>query len=113
MVAFFGLPGHGLGRALAGIQRFAVLQRHTPDELRGRVSGLWQVQVVAGTAVGSMVAGLLGRWLIPGTALLVYGLVGLVLTIALVAGLRPLWRVTSEPLVIVSWRSSAPARDRR
>ncbi|WP_037062770.1 enterobactin transporter EntS [Pseudonocardia acaciae] len=97
VLAFLGLAGHGLGRALTDILRFAVLQKNTPDELRGRISSLWQVQVVTGTAVGSIVAGLLGRWLAPDTALLAYGAACLILTAALVTMLGPLWRLTSEP----------------
>ena len=63
-----GLAGFGLGRALNDILRFAVLQQNTPDELRGRVSSLWMVQAVTGTAIGSMAAGFLGQWLEPGPA---------------------------------------------
>jgi ENTS family enterobactin (siderophore) exporter len=93
VVAFLGLAGHGLGRALADILRFAVLQHNTPDQLRGRISALWQVQVVVGTAVGSVLAGLLGEWFAPGTALLVYGLGGVVLTAVLMLVVRPVWQV--------------------
>jgi ENTS family enterobactin (siderophore) exporter len=99
VVAFLGLAGHGLGRALADILRFAVLQHDTPDELRGRISALWQVQVVVGTAVGSVLAGLLGEWFAPDTALLVYGLAGVVLTALLVAVVQPVWRVRATPAV--------------
>ncbi|WP_432533789.1 enterobactin transporter EntS [Kineococcus arenarius] len=101
-VAFAGLAGHGLGRALADVLRFALVQRHTPDELRGRVSGLWQVQAVTGGAVGSAAAGLLGRWFPPDTALLVHGLAGLALVLLLAAATRPLWR----------WRTTGSARTR-
>jgi MFS transporter, ENTS family, enterobactin (siderophore) exporter len=93
VLAVVALAAHGLGRALTDILRFAVLQEHTPDELRGRVSSLWQAQVVVGTSVGSVLAGLLGGWLPAGTALLVYGLGGMVLAAVLVAGLRSLWRL--------------------
>jgi ENTS family enterobactin (siderophore) exporter len=97
VIAFLGLAGHGLGRALTDILRFAVLQQNTPDELRGRISSLWQAQVVVGTSVGSILAGLLGRWFAPDTALLVYGLGGVVLAALLVAVLGSLWRVTDDP----------------
>ncbi|MFC5952730.1 enterobactin transporter EntS [Pseudonocardia lutea] len=97
VVAFLGLAGHGLGRALTDILRFAVLQQNTPDALRGRISSLWQAQVVVGTSVGSILAGLLGRWFPPDTALFVYGLGGVVLAALLVAVLGSLWRVTNEP----------------
>ncbi|MEV0246182.1 enterobactin transporter EntS [Nocardia sp. NPDC050712] len=73
VVAFLGMAGYGLARAVNDIFRFAVLQHNTPDELRGRVSSLWLIQAVAGTALGSMTAGLLGQFFAPDIALLVYG----------------------------------------
>ncbi len=97
IVAFLGLAGFGLGRALNDILRFAVLQQNTPDELRGRVSSLWMVQAVTGTAIGSMAAGFLGQWLEPGAALLVLGgLAGVTLGLVLLAALGSVRRVTSE-----------------
>ncbi|MEU7816008.1 enterobactin transporter EntS [Pseudonocardia sp. NPDC049154] len=99
-VAFLALAGHGLGRALTDILRFAVLQQNTPDELRGRISSLWQAQVVVGTSVGSILAGLLGRWFAPDTALFVYGLGGVVLAALLVGVLGSLWRVTDDPQTV-------------
>ena len=96
IVAFVGLAGFGLGRALNDILRFAVLQQNTPDELRGRVSSLWMVQAVTGTAIGSMAAGFLGQWLEPGAALLVLGLAGVTLGLVLLAALGSVRRVTSE-----------------
>jgi ENTS family enterobactin (siderophore) exporter len=99
-LAFLGLAGFGLGRALNDILRFAVLQQNTPDELRGRVSSLWMVQAVTGTAIGSMAAGFLGQWLEPGTALLALGLAGLALGLILLATLGSVRRVTSEVIVL-------------
>ncbi|MFE5878092.1 enterobactin transporter EntS [Rhodococcus sp. NPDC056506] len=96
IVSFLGLAGFGLGRALNDILRFAVLQQNTPDELRGRVSSLWMVQAVTGTAIGSMAAGFLGQWLEPGAALLALGLAGLTLGLLLLAALGSVRRVTSE-----------------
>ena len=90
--AFLALAGSGLGRVVADVLRFALLQRSTPDDVRGRVSGLWQVQAVTGTAVGSAAAGLLGRWFPPDTALVVHGVGGLVLTVLLVSAVPPLLR---------------------
>ncbi|WP_280355089.1 enterobactin transporter EntS [Nocardia otitidiscaviarum] len=78
-VVFLGLAGFGLARAVNMVLRYTVLQQQAPEELRGRVSGLLMVQAVTGTAVGSMVAGLVGQFFAPGTALVVYGLSVLVL----------------------------------
>ncbi|MBL1074667.1 enterobactin transporter EntS [Nocardia sp. 2] len=78
-VAFLGLAGFGLARALNVVLRYTILQHAAPEDMRGRISGLLMVQSVAGTAVGSMVAGVVGQFFTPGTALVVYGLSVLVL----------------------------------
>ncbi|MEV0342586.1 enterobactin transporter EntS [Nocardia sp. NPDC050713] len=76
---FLGLAGFGLARAVNMVLRYTILQQQAPEELRGRISGLLMVQSVTGTAVGSMVAGVVGQFFAPGNALVVYGLSVLVL----------------------------------
>lgn len=76
---FLGFAGFGMARAINIVLRFAMLQQQAPEELRGRLSGLLMVQAVTGTAIGSMVAGVVGQFFAPGTALVVYGLFVLVL----------------------------------
>ncbi|WP_069161478.1 enterobactin transporter EntS [Nocardia altamirensis] len=101
VLAVLGLAGFGLGRAVNDTFRFALLQQHTPDELRGRVSSLWLVQAVSGTAVGSLVAGLLGNFFRADTALFIYGCAAAVLGVLLCAVLRPVWTSTvhtAEPV---------------
>jgi len=94
-------------QALTDILRFAVLQRNTPDELRGRISSLWQVQVVAARRwvrwwrACSAAAG-------ADTALLVYGVACLLLTRRAVAVFGARWRVTNDPAP-----AAAPAPDPR
>ncbi|MGW0048113.1 enterobactin transporter EntS [Nocardia cyriacigeorgica] len=83
---FLGLAGFGVARAVNMVLRYTVLQQHAPDELRGRVSGLLMVQAVTGTAIGSMVAAVVGQIFAPAEALVVYGTAVLVLT-ALTAAL--------------------------
>ncbi|WP_024800612.1 enterobactin transporter EntS [Nocardia sp. BMG51109] len=87
-VAFLGLAGFGVARAVSMVLRYTVLQQLAPEEFRGRLSGLLMVQAVTGTAVGSMVAGLVGQLFTPATALIVYGTAVLVLggVAAIVAG---------------------------
>lgn len=92
VVAVLALAVHGAARAVGDVVRFALLQAGTPDAVRGRVSGLWQVQALAGTAVGSGLAGLLGRWFDPATALVVHGTVGLVAAAVVAVCLRRTWR---------------------
>ncbi|PXX69334.1 ENTS family enterobactin (siderophore) exporter [Nocardia tenerifensis] len=105
ILALLGLAGFGLGRAVNDTFRFAVLQQHTPDDLRGRVSSLWLVQAVSGTAVGSLVAGVLGNYFAADTALLVYGCGAAIFGVLLCAALRPVWSATAI--------ADQPAGDRR
>ncbi|SDH10871.1 MFS transporter, ENTS family, enterobactin (siderophore) exporter [Sinosporangium album] len=89
-LAFLALAAYGLGRVLGDILRFTVMQSHTPDEFRGRVSSLWQAQVVASAATGSLVAGLLAEAFTPSAALVAYGAAALTLTAVLTAALPAL-----------------------
>ncbi|MFC9896299.1 enterobactin transporter EntS [Nocardia sp. NPDC127579] len=99
VVAFLGMAGYGLARAVNDIFRFAVLQHSTPDELRGRVSSLWLIQAVAGTALGSMTAGLLGQYFAPDAALLVYGVIVAVVSVILFATLTAVRSATAPELL--------------
>ncbi|MFI6497351.1 enterobactin transporter EntS [Nonomuraea typhae] len=91
LLAFLALTGYGAGRVLTDILRFTLLQRHTPDEIRGRVASLWQAQVVAAAAAGSIVAGVLAEAFSPATALIVYG-AGASVTVLVLAALLPALR---------------------
>ncbi|SEG91873.1 AMP-binding enzyme [Nonomuraea solani] len=97
VLAFLALTGYGAGRVLTDILCFTLIQRHTPDEVRGRVSSLWQAQVVAAASAGSLVAGLLAEAVGPATALLVYGAGASVLVLALATFLTPLREPDSQP----------------
>ncbi|MGY0503520.1 enterobactin transporter EntS [Nocardia sp. FBN12] len=87
-LVFLGLAGFGLARAVNIVLRYTLLQQQAPEELRGRMAGLLMVQSVTGTAIGSMVAGFVGQFFAPGSALVIYGVAVLVLTgvVALAAG---------------------------
>ncbi|MGW1738916.1 enterobactin transporter EntS [Nocardia sp. NPDC001965] len=93
--SFLGLAAFGVARAVNGILRYAVLQQNAPEEMRGRMSGLLMVQSVAGTAVGSMAAGVIGNLVAPGTALVVYGAAVLVLFVFALVLVWPLYRLTA------------------
>lgn len=87
---------------LPGVDLLAV-QSNTPEAVRGRVSGLWQVQALTGTAVGAVGAEVLDHWFSPESALDAYGSIGLlavvVLAVAVVVGrwLRPPRRTVIDP----------------
>ncbi|WP_066904612.1 enterobactin transporter EntS [Millisia brevis] len=96
-LALICLAAHGFGDAVADIVRYATVQKHTPDEMRGRVAGVWSAQVTAGASVGSMIAGVVAFLVPVDYALLIYGLTGLVATTILTLAL-PTLRRFSEPV---------------
>ncbi|NLY63800.1 MAG: MFS transporter [Alcaligenaceae bacterium] len=63
----------GMADTASDIVRGALLQLHTPDALRGRVSGLWLLQSYLGPALGGMQSGALAGWWSPGRALVIGG----------------------------------------
>lgn len=93
--SFFGLAAFGVARAVNNILRYAVLQQNSPEDMRGRMSGLLMVQSVTGTAVGSMAAGAVGNLVEPGTALVVYGAAVLVLFVPALVLMAPLVGLTA------------------
>ncbi|MDX5311057.1 MAG: MFS transporter, partial [Rhodococcus sp. (in: high G+C Gram-positive bacteria)] len=92
-VALFGLAAHGFGDALTDIVRYATVQKHTPDEYRGRFAAVWAAQVTAGASVGAVVAGGVATLVPISAALPAYGAVGLVVTALLGTTLQALRRL--------------------
>jgi ENTS family enterobactin (siderophore) exporter len=89
-VTFLGLAGHGFGRVLGDILRYAVIQTETPEEYRGRVAGVWGAQISTGSAAGALVAGAVGAAVGPREAFLLYGAGGIVVLAVLAVALRGL-----------------------
>lgn len=94
--SFLGLAAFGVARAVNNILRYAVLQQQSPEDMRGRMSGLLMVQSVTGTALGSMAAGVVGGLVEPGTALVVYGAAVLGLFVPALVLVAPLLRLTAN-----------------
>lgn len=80
--------GLGIGGtdALASVVRHAAVQLETPDEIRGRVTSLYQVAVRGGPALGDANVGWFSSFLGPVTALSLGGFVPI-----LVAGAYAVW----------------------
>jgi ENTS family enterobactin (siderophore) exporter len=55
----------GMGDLISEVLRNALLQRYTPDELRGRVSSLYLAQVTGAPALGNVEAGGVARLISP------------------------------------------------
>ncbi|GAA5056311.1 enterobactin transporter EntS [Nocardia callitridis] len=98
-VAFLGLIAYGVGRVVGDIARFAVVQNNTPDEFRGRVSGVWTAQVTAAAAAGSVVAGVIANLVPVRQVFLVYGAGGCVLVLVLWAVLATLRKLDTREQV--------------
>src|SRR5690606_2133252 len=69
----------------------ALLQIHTPDSLRGRISGLWLLQGYVAPALGGLQSGALAGLWSPGRALLAGGSACTAVVLALAA--RPRGRL--------------------
>ncbi|WP_131742116.1 enterobactin transporter EntS [Actinomadura roseirufa] len=95
-VAVAILFGYGFVASVEEILRYGLIQSHTPGSHLGRVNALWAAQETGGGAVGALGAGVLGRHLAPGTAIVLYGTVSAGLALALALTLTTL---RSAPLV--------------
>ncbi|MBO2461068.1 enterobactin transporter EntS [Actinomadura violacea] len=91
------LFGYGFAASVEEILRYGLIQSHTPDSHLGRVNSLWAAQETGGTAIGSLGAGALGRYLAPGSAIVVYGTVSAVLALVLALTLTTLRTATLRP----------------
>lgn len=78
----------GFGDLISETLRSALLQHGTPDELRGRVSGLWMAQATVSPALGNAAVGFLAELTSAGTAVTIGGLVCVGATVV-VAGAFP------------------------
>ncbi|PYE17314.1 ENTS family enterobactin (siderophore) exporter [Williamsia limnetica] len=91
---FLFLMAAGLAIGVRAILEFTLLQRSTPDRLRGRINSVWSAMTVLGGAFGSMLAGALGSVLPPPVAIAVYGggLTAIAAAGLVVFGRLRLWR---------------------
>ena len=74
-LGLFFLALAGMGDMISEILRNALLQRYTPDQLRGRVSSLYLAQVTGAPAIGNVEAGAVARLVSPGFSVVTGGLV--------------------------------------
>jgi len=98
-VAFVFLALLGFGQVVEEILRYALLQSHTPDRLRGRVNAVWTAQATLGDSAGALTLGGLAPLIGAAGALLAGGTLTVVCVGALAvafAGLRTA-QVLREP----------------
>ncbi|GAB3448493.1 enterobactin transporter EntS [Streptomonospora sediminis] len=80
-LAAAALVALGFAEIIEEIVRFALLQSHTPDALRGRVNSVWSAQNTVGGALGALVLGAMAPLIGAGAAVVAGGAI----TVALVA----------------------------
>ncbi|WP_239646978.1 enterobactin transporter EntS [Nocardiopsis salina] len=85
-VAFCFLALLGFGQVVEEILRYALLQSHTPDHLRGRVNAVWTAQSTLGNSAGALTLGALAPFIGAAGALMAGGGITVVAVGALAAG---------------------------
>ncbi len=106
-LGLFFLALAGMGDMISEILRNALLQRYTPDQLRGRVSSLYLAQVSGAPAIGNVEAGAVARLVSPGFSVVTGGLAcvaGALVLGAMIPALR------AATFVGPAGEPSAPAR---
>lgn len=95
-IAFGALAGFGYLSSIASLLQFTLVQRHTPDQLMGRVNGLWAAQAVTGDAFGALALGMLSRALPLTSTIFVFSLLALLANGAMAIGFRFLCRASGK-----------------
>ena len=85
-LAFCFLALLGFGQVVEEILRYALLQSHTPDHLRGRVNAVWTAQSTLGNSAGALTLGALAPFIGAAGALMAGGALTMVGVGALAAG---------------------------
>jgi MFS family permease len=93
--------GLGVADALATSIRHAAVQIETPDELRGRVSSLYQVSSRGGPAMGDALVGALAGAFGPAAALTIGAAITLSYVTAMLARDNPVRRYTGPDRSLV------------
>ena len=88
VLACLALAGAGAADNVSAIFRTTILQAAAPDEVRGRMQGLFYVVVAGGPRVGDLVAGALATLI----ALWAPALIGGIVIVALMALMLRVWR---------------------
>ncbi|MFI5958482.1 MFS transporter [Cryptosporangium sp. NPDC051539] len=82
----------GAADLVSAVYRQTILQVYAPDEMRGRMQGVFMVVVAGGPRLGDLRAGATESWLGPTVSWVGGGLVCVVLVVVLAAAVPKLWR---------------------
>ncbi|MUL43440.1 enterobactin transporter EntS [Streptomonospora sp. PA3] len=108
-VAVAALAVLGFAEIVEEILRFALLQSHTPDALRGRVNSVWSAQNTVGGSLGALALGALAPLIGAGAAVVTGGAATVVLVAAIAAAAPGLRRAANADAAAPGPPPAAPA----
>ncbi len=92
IAAFVVLAVAGASDSVSSVFRNTILQTATPDEMRGRLQGVFLVVVTGGPRIGELFVGALSERVSEGWAAVIAGTLSVTLMWLLVRGQRGFWR---------------------
>lgn len=78
-LALLCLVAFGYFSSITSLVQYTLIQALTPDALLGRINSLWTAQNVTGDALGAVMIGAMGSWLLPPQAATMFGFAAAVL----------------------------------
>lgn len=94
------LAAFGYLSGISSLLQYTLIQRHTPDEMLGRINGLWTAQNVTGDAIGAAILGSLATLATPQWAASASGSVLVVVAVVLMVVLSQLRGLYQQPPVL-------------
>ncbi|CAI0958431.1 enterobactin transporter EntS [Serratia grimesii] len=94
-LALFFLVVFGYLSALNSLLQYGLIQNLTPDAFLGRINGLWTAQNVVGDALGALLLGAMGAFMLPAMTSTSFGFGVAVLGVVLAFAMRGLRQVGS------------------
>ncbi|AHG18889.1 enterobactin exporter EntS [Chania multitudinisentens RB-25] len=94
-MALLCLVAFGYLSALNSLLQYGLIQNLTPDAFLGRINGLWTAQNMVGDALGALLLGAMGAFMLPATGSTSFGFGAAVLAVVLAFAMRGLRLVGS------------------
>ncbi|KFK92818.1 MULTISPECIES: enterobactin transporter EntS [unclassified Serratia (in: enterobacteria)] len=97
-MALLCLVVFGYFSALNSLLQYGLIQNLTPDAFLGRINGLWTAQNVVGDAIGALLLGAMGAFMLPAMTSTSFGFGAVLLAVVLAFAMRGLRQVGSGGL---------------
>jgi ENTS family enterobactin (siderophore) exporter len=97
-MALLCLVAFGYLSALNSLLQYGLIQNLTPDAFLGRINGLWTAQNVVGDALGALLLGAMGVFMLPEMTSTSFGFGAVLLAVVLAFAMRGLRQVGSGGL---------------